>query len=168
MSTRSGDAGHELGLAEANQSMTPAVGEELINPVAGTRTVFTATASSTNGAYVEVEATYPPHSGHPPMHRHPQQQERFVIVKGLLHAVVDEVAFDLGPGEVLEVPVGADHQMWGNADTPTVVVWRTSPALRTDQMYCDLWQAAADAAFRPTIESLAHVILRYPDEFCLC
>ena len=149
-------------------AVTPEVGTVLENPVSGTRTVFRATAASTGGAYVEVEATYPPHSAKPPLHLHPQQAEHFTVVAGKLHAVVDGVEQDLLPGDVLEVPIGTSHQMWGDADEPTVTIWRTTPALRTDQMFCDLWQVAADNDFQPNPLAAYEVTLRYPDQFCLC
>ncbi len=148
--------------------MTPEVGTELVNPVAGTRTVFRATAASTDGAYVEVEQTYPPHSAKPPLHLHPSQAEHFTVLSGLLHAIVDGVERDVRPGEVLEVPPGTSHQMWGEADEPTQTIWRTTPALRTDQFFCDLWQVAADNGFEPDLMKAYEVTLRYPKEFCLC
>lgn len=148
--------------------MTPEVGTELVNPVAGTRTVFRATGASTDGAYIEVEQTYPPHSAKPPLHLHPSQAEHFTVVSGLLHAIVDGVARDLQPGDVLEVPPGTPHQMWGDADVPTTTIWRTTPALRTDQFFCDLWQTAADNDFQPDLMKAYEVTLAYPDEFCLC
>lgn len=146
----------------------PEVGAELINPKSGTRTVFRATASSTDGAYVEVEQTYPPHSAKSPMHLHPGQDEHFTIVSGNLHAVVDGEELDLGAGDVLEVPLGAAHQMWATAETPTVVIWRTTPALRTDQFHCELWQVAADNDFAPDVMAAYAVTQRYPDVFRLC
>jgi mannose-6-phosphate isomerase-like protein (cupin superfamily) len=130
--------------------------------------VFRATGSSTGGAHVEVEATYPPHSAKPPLHLHPQQDEHFTVVGGRLHAVVGTAERDVEPGEVLEVPRGTPHQMWGDADEPTVVIWRTTPALRTDQLFCDLWQASADNGFQPDPMAAYKVTLDYPDEFCLC
>ena len=148
--------------------MTPEVGTELVNPVAGTRTVFRATAASTDGAYVEVEQTYPAHSAKPPLHLHPAQDEHFTVQSGLLHAIVDGVERDVRPGEVLEVPRGTSHQMWGDADEPTQMVWRTTPALRTDQFFCDLWQVSADNGFEPDLLKAYEVTLRYPEEFCLC
>jgi len=150
------------------ESVVPGVGIELVNPLAGTRTLFRATAASTGGAHVEVEATYPPHSSPPPMHLHPQQDERFTVLSGRMHAVVDGVDRELAEGDVLEVPRGTPHQMWNPADEPAVMLWRTTPALRTDQMFCDLWQAAADNGFEPDLLRSFAVIQRYPDEFCLC
>ncbi len=146
---------------------TPEVGAELVNPVSGTRTVFRATAASTGGAHVEVEATYPPHSAVPPRHLHPRQTEHFTVVRGAFATRVDGAERELGPGDELEVPAGALHQMWGAADTVTVVLWRTTPALRTDCMFCELWQAAADADWRPDPSTLLAVVSRYPDEFRL-
>ena len=60
--------------------MTPDIGVELINPKAGTRQVFTATAASSGGREVQIEATYPPHSPPPPVHHHPSQEERFAVL----------------------------------------------------------------------------------------
>lgn len=147
---------------------TPEVGTVLTNPVAGTRKLFRATAASTGGAYVEVEHTYPPHSSPPPLHLHPQQDEQFTVLSGSLHAVVGEVERDLQPGDRLEVPRGTPHRMWATADEPTTVVWRTSPALRTDQLFCDLWSAAAETDFVPDLMRSYEVTLRYAEEFQLC
>ena len=146
--------------------MTPEIGTELVNPVAQTRQVFRATAASTDGAYVEVENTHA--SAKPPVHLHPNQEEHFTVLSGRLHAVVDGVEHDLGPGDVLEVPRGTSHHMWGDADDSTRTRWRTSPALRTDQFFCDLWQAAADNGFEPDLMAAFVVTQRYPEEFCLC
>ena len=146
--------------------MTPEVGTELVNPVAQTRQVFRATAASTDGAYVEVENTHA--SAKPPLHLHPSQDEHFTVVAGRLHTVVGDVERTLGPGDVLEVPRGTPHQMWGDGDEPTQTIWRTTPALRTDQFFCDLWQVAADNDFQPDLMKAFEVTQRYPEEFCLC
>ena len=156
--------GAQVGSARA----APEVGAALVNPGSGTRTVFRATAASTGGAHVEVEATYPPHSAAPPLHLHPSQDEHFTVLAGVFHTVVDGVERDLHEGDELDVPRGAPHSMRGVADVPTVVLWRTTPALRTDQLYCDLWQAAADNGFRPDPAAAFAVVQRYPGEFRLC
>jgi quercetin dioxygenase-like cupin family protein len=146
----------------------PVVGTELLNPVTGTRTVFRATAESTDGAYVEVEATYPANSAKPPLHLHPGQDEHFTVLSGHLHVLVDGIERELQAGDVLEVPRGSSHQLWGGAHEDSVVQWRITPALRTDQMFFDLWQAAAENAFQPDLLRAYTITLDYPDEFCLC
>ena len=148
--------------------VVPEVGAELANPVSGSRTVFRATAASTDGAYVEVEQTFRPHSPKPPLHLHPNQDEHFTVLQGRLHAIVGDVEQDLVAGDELDVPRGTPHQMWGAADEPTVVIWRTTPALRTDQFYCDLWLAAAETDFQPDVMRAYQVTLQYAEEFQLC
>lgn len=149
-------------------AMVPDVGTELVNPASGSRTVFRATAASTDGAFVEVEQTYRPHSAKPPLHQHPNQDEHFTVVGGRLHAEVGDRTHDLVAGDELAVPRGVPHQMWGDSDEPTVVIWRTTPALRTDQMYCDLWAVAASNDFVPDPRGSYQVVLRYAEEFQLC
>jgi hypothetical protein len=51
------------------------------------------------------------------------------------------------------------------ADEPTTVLWRTTPALRTDQFFCDLWRAAADNGFETDMMRAFAVTQQYPDEF---
>jgi hypothetical protein len=70
----------------------PDVGTELVNPKAGTRTVFTVTAQSTDGGYVEIDATYPPGAPAPPRHLHPSQEEHFTVLSGRM--TVSRVAAD--------------------------------------------------------------------------
>lgn len=148
--------------------MTPEVGTELVDPVAGTRTLLVATAASTGGGYVDVEVTYPPHSAPLPSHVHPHQSEDFLVLAGRLHVVLDGVEHDLEVGDLLDVPIGTPHQVHASADGPTTVRSRTTPALRTDQLFCDLWQIASDNDFQPDLLAAFAVVQRYPDEFCLC
>lgn len=147
--------------------VTPEVGTELVNPVAGTTTVFLATAESTGGAYLEIEVTYPPDSTPPPKHKHPSQQEHFTILSGGLEAIVDETQKQLGAGDELVVPAGTSHQMWSTGEG-VVMRWRTTPALRTGEMFCALWEVARDNDWQPDGMQLFGVISQYDAEFCLC
>lgn len=122
--------------------MTPEVGTELINPEAGTKTVFTATADSTDGDYVEIEATYPPNSNPPPLHLHPSQDETFTILAGSLTGVRGDEEFTVSAGDVLEIPRGVSHTM--NAT------------------------GARDNDWSPSPLQLFEVISGFGDEFCLC
>jgi mannose-6-phosphate isomerase-like protein (cupin superfamily) len=146
--------------------MTPEVGTELVNPVAGTKMVFTATADSTDGDHVEVEATYPSNSPKPPSHLHPGQTERFTILAGSLEVRRGDEAFTAGVGNEFTVDPWVGHQMWA-ADDGAVFRWRTSPALRTGEMNCALWECARDHDWTPTGLQLFEVITEYGDEFRL-
>jgi quercetin dioxygenase-like cupin family protein len=145
----------------------PEVGLELVNPLAGTRIVFLATAASTAGEYVEIEVTYPPDSPPPPRHLHPSQDERFTVLTGGMHATVGEQTREISAGEVLEVPAGTPHRMGATA-AGAVMRWRTTPALRTGEMFCALWEAARVNDWAPDPMQLFEVISGYGEEFCLC
>jgi mannose-6-phosphate isomerase-like protein (cupin superfamily) len=147
--------------------MTPDVGAELINPKAGTKTVFTATAASTDGAFVEIEMTYPPNSAPPPLHLHPSQDETFTVLAGSMQGVSGDDDFTISVGDVLEVPRGTPHKMRATGDG-AVVRWRTAPALRTGEMFCALYEVARDNDWEPGPLQLFEVIQQFPDEFCLC
>jgi quercetin dioxygenase-like cupin family protein len=146
--------------------MTPEVGTELVNPVAGTKTVFTATADSTGGDHVEVEATYPPNSAKPPRHLHPGQTERFTVLAGSLEVRRGDEEFTVGAGDGFTVDPEVPHEMWAGGDG-AVFRWRTSPALRTGEMNCALWECARDNDWKPTGLQLFEVISGYADEFRL-
>jgi mannose-6-phosphate isomerase-like protein (cupin superfamily) len=147
--------------------VTPDVGTELINPVAGTKTVFLATAESTGGAYVEIEVSYPPHNVKPPLHRHPAQAEHFTVLSGRLDGVRDGTEFSIGAGEEITVDVDVPHRM-GAADEGAVFRWRTSPALRTGELFCALWEVARDNDWKPSGLQLFEVLTQFDAEFCLC
>jgi len=147
--------------------MTPEVGTELINPKAGTKTVFIATAESTGGDHVEIEATYPPDSAKPPLHLHPSQTEHFTVLAGALHGIRGAETFTITVGDELVVEPGTPHQMRAGSEG-AVMRWRTSPGLRTGEMFCDLWEVARDNDWAPGPLQLFEVVNRYGDEFCLC
>jgi quercetin dioxygenase-like cupin family protein len=92
---------------------------------------------------LEVEGEWGPGGKPPPKHFHPAQDERFEVLDGTLWARVDGAEHRLSPGDVLEVPRGAVHQMWNAAEVPARAIWRTSPAGRTYD-----WFAALDGLLR--------------------
>ena len=144
-----------------------APGLELVNPVAGTRTVFTATPVTTNGAYVEVEATYPPHSGKPPMHHHPTQTERFTVLTGAMTVVRGDETFIAETGTSFSVPPGVRHQMWNHGDEAALMRWRVEPPLRTAELWCATWAVARDNDWKPDPMALFEVVSGFPEEFQL-
>ncbi|MCP3136278.1 cupin domain-containing protein [Pyxidicoccus xibeiensis] len=91
-----------------------------------------------------VEVEYGSRASPPPPHFHPSQDERFEVLSGTLHTVVDGKARTLQTGDTLDIPRGAVHRLWNASDdTPARVIWRTLPAGRTLE-----WFAALDAARR--------------------
>lgn len=84
---------------------------------------------------LEVEATYGPASSPPPKHLHPSQDERFEVLAGVVRARVGDHDRTLHPGETIEIPRGAIHQMWNPGVQPARVLWQTRPGGRTEQWF---------------------------------
>lgn len=90
--------------------------------------------SSTEAA-LEVEATYGTGSKPPPKHFHPGQDEHFEVLSGSIQVRVDGVERPLATGEEVDIPRGSVHQIWNPSSEPARVLWRTSPAGRTEQWF---------------------------------
>ncbi|HSP39216.1 MAG TPA: cupin domain-containing protein [Frankiaceae bacterium] len=148
-------------------AVKPEVGAELVNPKAGTRTVFTATAASTGGSYVEVHASYPPDGRRPPLHLHSAQDEDFTVLAGQLRVVRGDETFSVRAGDAFAVPRGVPHQMWSDGDDGALLRWRTTPALRTDEMYCALFALAREHDWAPPLDERLALVLRFTAEFRL-
>jgi mannose-6-phosphate isomerase-like protein (cupin superfamily) len=110
-------------------------GEEIHNPVAGLTLRFMQTAADTDGALLEMEATYEPRSIEPPVHFHPRQEERFEILEGTMQAEIDGEPRELRTGDTLSVPAGTPHSMWNASEVAARTRWETRPALRTERFF---------------------------------
>jgi len=83
----------------------------------------------------EVEVTYGPGGSPPPKHWHPEQDEHFEVLSGAVRTRVEGEQRDLSAGETIEIPRRSVHQMWNPGEEPARLLWRTSPAGRTEQWF---------------------------------
>jgi mannose-6-phosphate isomerase-like protein (cupin superfamily) len=127
----------------------------------------TLTLTHLDAELLEVEAVWSPadEARAPLPHRHPNQDEHFVVHEGELTARVDGVEHIMRAGDTLDVPAGAVHAMWSTADGPTRATWQVRPALRT----AEFW-AAVDAVRRgvgrmPTPDEGQAFLKEYAPEF---
>ena len=114
---------------------------------------------------LEVEVTYAAGGNPPPKHLHPRQDEHFEVLEGTLGVKLGGRELRLGPGETLDVPRGAVHQMWNAGDGDTRAIWQTMPAGRTLEWFRAL--AAASAGGRPSPLAVAPLLREYDDVFRL-
>jgi quercetin dioxygenase-like cupin family protein len=114
---------------------------------------------------LELEATWDVSEQHRPlMHRHPNQDERFVVHEGELTALVGGVEHVLRAGDVLDVPRGTPHAMHNAAGAPARATWQVRPALRTAELWATLDTIAGGGAL-PTPEQGAALLQEYAPEF---
>lgn len=112
---------------------------------------------------LEVSAVWEPVEApqRPLAHRHPAQDEHFVVQEGELTAVVGDEEVVLRAGDVLDVPAGTVHAMWSTSPGVTRAVWQVRPALRTAEMWAEV--TALQAA--PTAEGGQALLAKYAPEF---
>ncbi|WP_082077078.1 cupin domain-containing protein [Bradyrhizobium sp. LTSPM299] len=91
-----------------------------------------------NPGQLVVEAVYTRGGRSPPVHLHPEQDERFEIMAGRLRVDVDGQERELGPGAIFVIPRGTPHKMWNVGDEPVRAIWTTIPAGRTHEWFTAL------------------------------
>jgi mannose-6-phosphate isomerase-like protein (cupin superfamily) len=127
-----------------------------------------ATAEETGGRHHEMRATYAPDSPLPPAHLHPEQDERFEVLEGVLTFLVDGEQHLVGSGETLEVPRGAVHQVRNAGEVPAVAMWQTRPALRTAEFHDAVHTTTAARdwdGLRTALQEYRDVFRMVPDPF---
>jgi quercetin dioxygenase-like cupin family protein len=131
----------------------------------------TVTVRSAAPDALEVEAVYGAGGSAPPRHYHPAQAERFEVLAGTINTRVAGDERILQAGDTLDIPAGAEHQMWNPGAVEARVLWRTSPAGRTLE-----WFQALDALQRegrvmksgiPSPLAMSVLLTEYRDVFRL-
>jgi quercetin dioxygenase-like cupin family protein len=128
---------------------------------------FLETAAETGGALHAQEARYKARSPYPPYHCHPSQDERFQIIEGGLEFRISDEVKTVRAGDEVAIPRGAYHQARNPFDEPAIVRWETRPALRSGELYRDLYTASAKRGGRPPLREAAAILREYRAEFRL-
>ena len=120
------------------------LGDELVNPVTGLRTVFRKTAQETSGELLQVDWIGSPGWSTGPDHVHPRQEERFEVLSGRLGLRADGIERVHGVGDVIVVSAGSPHAVWNAGDDEVHVLVDFEPALRTERAFETLAGLARD------------------------
>ena len=140
-----------------------ASGEQISNG-AGMTLKFVKTAADTGGELLEMEATYEPGPGRPPVHFHPRQSEHFEILEGTMHALIGGQERELRAGETVEIEAGVQHSMWNEGPQTARTRWQTRPALRTEDFFDALFRLSR-AGGKPGLLRTAVFAREFRDEF---
>jgi mannose-6-phosphate isomerase-like protein (cupin superfamily) len=129
---------------------------------------FLETAVETAGQLHAQEGRYRPRSAFPPYHCHPRQDERFQILDGGLEFRIGGELRTVRAGDEIAIPRGVNHQARNPFDAAALVRWETRPALRSAELYRDLYAAAArHPGKRPPLHEAAAILREYRPELRL-
>ncbi len=119
-------------------------GDTLYNPVTGERMTFIETSADTNGEYVKIELTAEPGAVVAAAHVHPQQEERFEILRGVMGLKVDGEKLEARAGDVLIVDAGLAHKWWNAGDSELVFRCTVRPAGKFESLIETMFSLAAE------------------------
>jgi len=119
-------------------------GDVIENPVTGERLIFRETSRETNGEAVVVETFVKPDGFVAAAHVHPQQEERFVILRGTVGFRLGREKMVAGPGQEVTVPAGTAHKFWNAGEDEAHFVCEVRPALQFEQLIETMFGLAAD------------------------
>lgn len=114
------------------------------NPATKQDVRFIQTAKDTNGALLEMIATYHAQSQEPAPHYHPHQSEEFNVIVGELTVKIGDEIKVLRAGDKLHIPKRTVHAMWNNSEEKTMVNWKVQPAMETEHLLETISGLAAD------------------------
>ena len=119
-------------------------GDSIENPVTGERLVFRQTSRETNGEAVVIETYVQPNGFVAAAHVHPDQEERFEVLRGTVGFRVGRKKLVAGPGQRITVPAGTPHKFWNAGDDVAHFVCEIRPALQFESLIETMFTLAAD------------------------
>lgn len=119
-------------------------GDVLENPRSGERFTFVQTAAETNGKLLQFELLLRPGGRVPAAHLHARQDERFAVLSGTAHVVVDGVARDVRAGESVIVPPGTAHALRNESAEDALLRVELRPAMNTEALFEAMCALAMD------------------------
>ncbi|MGC4036327.1 MAG: cupin domain-containing protein [Chitinophagaceae bacterium] len=96
---------------------------------------FLQTAKDTKGKLLEMGTTYHSTTEKPPVHYHPYQTEHFTIVNGEMTVIIDHKTQVFKKGESFETTPGQSHAMWNESGKDTIVLWKITPAMNSENFF---------------------------------
>jgi quercetin dioxygenase-like cupin family protein len=133
------------------------------------RYIFHKTGADTNGEYLEMEVSYPPHSTQPPDHYHPYQEETFEVLQGKFHTKIGDIEHTYKTGDKFNVPKTTPHWMHNISAEAGSLLWQVRPAMKSQVFFETMWGLEADGKVNengvPNFLQLAVILNAYSDEF---
>jgi quercetin dioxygenase-like cupin family protein len=118
------------------------------NPVTGERIVIRTSGADTGGELLAWEMVLSPGGRVPASHAHPEQEERFTVLRGRLALRVGGRSTTARPGDTVTVPRGTVHSFSNAGRVPVRVLVETRPALDMAALLATAAEMAKDQQAR--------------------
>lgn len=109
-------------------------GQTIHNPVSGERITFIRTAADTAGSKLEFELELTADGKVPGAHVHPEQEERFRVLEGVMTFRLGMRKITAVAGETVVVPAGRMHKFANGGDETARVHVEVVPALDMEDL----------------------------------
>ena len=135
------------------------------NPVSGEdRIVFTKTAQQTGGELFELEVFIRAGASGTPEMVHPHQDESFKMLSGSLDVRIGGQEQRLTAGESLIISKGTPHNWWNASDEEAHALVELRPALRSEELFANLYGLCSEKGALPNPLQLAILINEHWNE----
>jgi quercetin dioxygenase-like cupin family protein len=107
----------------------------IVNPISGERIVIRESSEQTHGERLSFDLYLPPGGHVPARHTHPVQEERFMVVAGVMRFQLRGKTVVAQPGEVVVVPPRTPHWFGNAGDGVAQARVEVRPALRMEEVF---------------------------------
>jgi mannose-6-phosphate isomerase-like protein (cupin superfamily) len=119
------------------------------NPSSGERIRIRTSAAESGGELLAWDLWLAPGGRVPSGHVHPEQEERFTVLRGRLRFRIGRRRLVVGPGQTVTVPPGTPHHFANAGRTEAFVLVETRPAMRMQELLEVAAGLAKDERGRP-------------------
>jgi mannose-6-phosphate isomerase-like protein (cupin superfamily) len=146
-------------------------GDVIYNAISTDRITFLQTRDETGNALLRFNNEHSKAGIGPAPHRHPLQEESFIISSGLLNITIDGKSTTFGKGERVVVPAGALHYWKAVGDQDLRMITEFRPALHFEEIIetiaCLSQKGKMDKKGNPDPLQMSATLSAYYGEFWL-
>lgn len=145
-------------------------GQPVVNGATGERVVFQALARDTAGALLRGDGFLAAGVGVRGRHVHPNQEERFEVLEGVVRFRVGREKRIARAGEIVVVPPGRPHTLGNVGDSDVRFVFEFRPALNTETFFENAFALLTErgpGTSVPMVLEFSELLTHYPREFLL-
>lgn len=146
-------------------------GDTIVNVRTGQKMTFLETWTETNGTQLKIDCISPVSSEKEKSHFHPYQENRFTILNGSLHFIINGKEQIANVGDIISIPKNVPHSFYNSGNTDAHYIQEFFPALKIDSLFETFFALARDGKLNkkgtPNMLRTALILLYFEKEIRL-